>query len=128
VEEFIDQNTKWWNSHLIKQIFHAEEARIICQLPLNLVPIKDSLIWRDTLNVDFSVRSVYHMKKDLQAFLRSGGSRQGAVDKVLKTIWKFKIPNAVKMFMWKACSVLLPTKANLLRCGVVPNAFYPICM
>jgi hypothetical protein len=37
-----------------------------------------------------------------------------------------QLPNAVKMFMGKACNNLLPTKANLLRRKVVDNALCPV--
>jgi len=48
-------------------IFQEEEARVICQIPLSPVQVKDSLLWRGALNREFSVRSAYHMEKDLQA-------------------------------------------------------------
>jgi len=38
----------------------------MCQIPLSLMPTKDSLIWNGILNEKFSVRSAYHMEKDLQ--------------------------------------------------------------
>jgi hypothetical protein len=60
--ELIDQDTKWWNTHLINNIFHKEEARIICQIPLRHVQAKDSLIWCCTSNGEFSVQGAYHME------------------------------------------------------------------
>lgn len=56
-----------------------------------------------------------------------GGSNQCDEDVVWKAIWNYKIPNATKMFMWRACHNLLPTKYNLLRRGVVLDALCPIC-
>lgn len=57
----------------------------------------------------------------------------GAQDKVmgeynLEENLEFQNPNVVKMFLWKTCNDLLPTKVNLLRRGVVPVALCPICM
>jgi len=91
------------------------------------VQVKDSLIWGGTLNGEFSVRSTYHMEKDLQTLWRSESSRQSAGTTIWKTIWSLKISNASKMFIWKACNDLLPTKMNLLKCGVVSDALCPIC-
>lgn len=71
----------------------------------------------------FSVRNAYHVKKDLQAIRRSGRFRKD--DENLFS--NLKIPNASKMFMWRACTDLLPTKKNLLRRGTVPDALCPIC-
>jgi hypothetical protein len=127
VMELINQDTKWWNSCLIKEIFHEEEARVICTIPLSLVPTKDSLIWRGTSNGVFLVRSAYHMEKDLQASRHSGGSRHDTGTVIWKTIWNLKIPNESKHFMWRACNDLFRTKANLQRRRVVPNPICPIC-
>jgi hypothetical protein len=89
------------------------KARVICTILLSPVPIKDFLIWRGTSNGVFLDRSAYHIEKDLQASWRSGGSRNGTWTTIWKTIWNLKIPYASKMFMWRACTDLLPTKANL---------------
>jgi hypothetical protein len=37
------------------------------------------------------------------------------------------ISNAVKMFLWKACNNILPTKENLLQRRVVSDNLCPIC-
>lgn len=42
--------------------------------------VNDSFIWQGTLNELFSVRSVYHMEKELQLSKRSG--RLEALDKI----------------------------------------------
>jgi hypothetical protein len=50
LKELINQDTKWWNYYLIKEIFSAKEAHIVCQIPLSLVKANDTLIWRGTTN------------------------------------------------------------------------------
>ena len=32
-----------------------------------------------------------------------------------------------KVFLWKACNNILPTKLNVFRKGIVPGALCPIC-
>lgn len=46
---------------------------------------------------------------------------------VWKACWSLQVTNTVKMFLWRACHNLLPTKANLVRRKVVENALCPIC-
>jgi hypothetical protein len=70
---------------LITEVFHEEEAQVIQQIPLSPQLPRDVLIWRCTNNGIFSVRSAYHMDKDLQNMRRGGGSRQGDGDLVWKT-------------------------------------------
>jgi hypothetical protein len=45
VSELIDDNTKWWNSELINQIFTVEDAARICGLPLRPNLQSDTLVW-----------------------------------------------------------------------------------
>jgi hypothetical protein len=67
------------------------------------------------------------MEKELQDTRHSGSSRQKDENKVWKMLWNLKVPNAIKMFMWRVCHDILPTKKNLLRRGVVSDAFCSIC-
>jgi hypothetical protein len=87
LKELINQDTKWWNYCLIKEIFSAKEAHIVYQIPLSLVKVNDTLIWRGTMNGVLSVRSTYHIDKELQALRRNGSSRQG----VGTLVWKIDL-------------------------------------
>jgi len=48
-----------------------------------------------------------------------------------KEIWKvvgsLSVPNPVKIFLWRACNNLLPTKSNLFHKRVVKEALCPCC-
>ena len=44
-----------------------------------------------------------------------------------KAVWKIRVPNAVKVFLWRACSNILPTKDNLLKRGVVNEDLCLLC-
>jgi hypothetical protein len=48
------------------------------------------------------------------AHMRSGGSIP-ANNSVWKDCWNLKVPNMVKMFLWRALRNLLPTKVNLKK-------------
>jgi hypothetical protein len=45
----------------------------------------------------------------------------------LKILWSLQVPNAVKVFLWRAYHNLLPTKVNLFTRKVVDNNFCPVC-
>ena len=49
-------------------------------------------------------------------------------DDLWKQCWSLNVPNAVKMYLWKACHNLLPTKANLFRRGVHDTSQCLICL
>ena len=66
------------------------------------------------------------MEKEMQSMKLSKGSKQSEGNIAWKAIWKFQISNAAKIFMWRACNNLLPTKHNLFWRGVIPDAQCPI--
>jgi len=71
--ELIDPITKWWNVPPVHVVFNEEEVNIICKISLSPVPANDQLIWRSTSHREFSVRSAYHMEKEIQAMRSCGG-------------------------------------------------------
>ena len=52
------------------------------------------------------------------AKLGEGSGRLGNVQ-FWKTVWNLQVPNASKVFLWRACSNILPTKDNLHKRGAV---------
>ena len=44
-----------------------------------------------------------------------------------RRLWKMKVPNKIKIFLWRACSKALPTRCNLLRRKVLEDPTCPHC-
>ena len=42
-------------------------------------------------------------------------------------VWKARVPNKVKLFSWRACQNILPTRDNLVRRRVVEDASCCFC-
>jgi hypothetical protein len=85
------------------------------------------LLWRGTQNGEFTVRSAYHLGREIQD--QAGGQCSNMVKgaEVWKTIWGLEVPNTVKIFLWKACHDLLPTKENLFHKRIVEDKSCPCC-
>lgn len=128
VKELIDQDTKCWKTSLINDIFMADEAEKICQLPLSMYIQEDKLIWRGTNSGEFTVWSAYHKKKERKDLGQGEGSTSSRCSKIWKIIWSLKVPNLTfKVFLWQACNNLLPTKKNLLKIGIVRDSLCIFC-
>ena len=55
-------------------------------------------------------------------------SSKGCVGKrVWAVLWKLRIPNKIKVFGWRACNEILPTKMNLAKRRIIEEAACPIC-
>ncbi|XP_075655004.1 uncharacterized protein LOC142625194 [Castanea sativa] len=56
-------------------------------------------------------------------------SSRGYVGKRIWTaLWTLRIPNKIKVFGWKACNDILPTKLNLTKRRIIDDVVCPICM
>ena len=59
VAELIDRDCQGWNKELIERLFLPEEAKAILKIPID-VQRSDKVVWRDTPNGIFTVKSAYH--------------------------------------------------------------------
>jgi hypothetical protein len=50
-----------------------------------------------------------------------------SMEDLRKDIWKIRVPRAVALFLWKACTNILPTKENLNKRGIASDPLCPVC-
>lgn len=129
VSEIIDWRFKEWDRELIEAKFHREDAEAILCLPLSRRHASDLLIWLHTKNGEYSVRSGYHVARELsrQESNKGESSRADYGGLVWRHLWKLHLPNKIKVFGWRACQNALPTRENLVRCKVVKDGCCQIC-
>lgn len=101
--------------------------RAIQQISLSSTNQSDNQIWRGTANGLFWVRSAYYLAKEMEDRAKAESSKGRHCSEVWKRLWKLKVPNAEKNFIWRACHNILPTKDNLMRRKVVKDPKCPIC-
>jgi ribonuclease HI/exonuclease III len=127
VEALIDRNTGSWDKILVGELFLEPEATIICNIPLSRYGHNDKLIWRATTSGVFSVRSAYHLEISRKEQLQGEGSNPAKDEVIWKVIWHLNIPNSARVFIWRACKNILPTKVNLKRRGVLKDDVCLFC-
>ena len=102
------------------------EATKIKAIPLHL-DRQDSVVWMGTPTGIFTTRNAYQMMvKDKNNAL---GSSSNPVRRhsFWKGIWRAKVPHKIRMFMWRACSSIFPTKTNFFKRGIVSSLSCPNC-
>ncbi|KAL4637806.1 hypothetical protein ACB092_03G102900 [Castanea dentata] len=121
VSDIIDWRIKEWDKELIEAKFHRDDAEAILCMPLFRRLASDLIIWLHTKNGEYSVRSGYHVARELSRQEGSKGesSKAGLDGLVWRHLWKMQIPNKIKVFGWRACQNALPTRENFARCKVV---------
>jgi hypothetical protein len=127
VHQLINWEMKWWDHEKLVNLFMKEEVAVIKTIPISHTNQPDCQIWRCTGSGIFSVKSAYHLAKELEDRKTPESLNQVKDSPLWKMIWKLPIQNVAKNFFWRACHNLLPTKDNLLRKKVVKDPFCPIC-
>ena len=68
------------------------------------------------------------MAKKIQGEDRAESLGGSARKKVWTALWNLKIPNKIKVFGWRACNDILPTRVNLSRRRIIIDEKCPICI
>ena len=128
VSELIDPNLKWWRRELIAERFHKDDAEAILRIPLSHRHTLDVVVWQHNKQGVYSVRSGYHVARQIMNDEHRVETSTGPVGgKLWTTIWKTNVPNKIKVFSWRACHDILPTRANLVRRKIIKDDACMLC-
>ena len=75
----------------------------------------------------YSVKSGYQLLCELDDQNRASGLDMSSMKAFWRRLWKMKVPNKIKKFLWHACSEALPTRCNLLWRKVLDDSTCPRC-
>ena len=108
-------------------LFLPFEAHRIKSIPLCVTDQEDCIYWPRCRSSSYSVKTGYQLlcENELNSF--PSRSSSDVVKNFWKCIWHLKVPNKVKVFLWRACSRALLTKVNLQRRKVVDNSVCDLC-
>ena len=128
IADLLDPDTGWWNRVLVMQHFNHEDEEAILRVPLSRRVIQDSLFWTFTKSGDYTVRSEYQVARQLQKEGTWAECSNGVVGgSVWKVLWKLKVPNKIKVFGWRTCCNILPTRVNLVHKKIIQDNRCEVC-
>jgi len=105
---------------VVRSLFNHSDAIIILATLVYSQPIKDSRVWKATIDDSDTVKSVYIICINLlHYFVPSNNSHW-------KLLWNHKAPR-VCAFQWRTVLQCLPTEVNLSNCGVPCNKSCVTC-
>ena len=114
MSELIDSVSHCWRCDVIMSSFHREDAEAICKFHLSHRQVSDSMVWLHNRKGVFSVRSRYYIARRVmrkEDWAKSSRGPSGL--QIWKKLWKLQVPNKIKVFGWRACHEILPTRVNL---------------
>ena len=87
----------------------------IQQLPLPRLSSRDVLVWKENNSQKFIVKSAYQVAQWMKEQSRVEHSGMVVDRGIWRRLWSVNVPPKVRMFVWRACSNILPTRDNLHR-------------
>lgn len=118
-----------WNASLVRDLFSAEDAAIILNIPVPRSHQDDKLIWTADCNGEFSLKSV-HTLINAHSFQSSLLTAEE-----WKSLWRIPMLDRLKLFLWKVAWNCLPSMDNVERlshnsvednlCSLLPSFGFP---
>ena len=121
VAQLIDSNLGGWNHCIIDSLFLQFEVQWIKGIPLCLSRKEDCIIWPRCKSGIYSVKLGYQLLCELDGIEEASASYNEKTRNFWRSIWQLRVPNKVKIFLWRACTDALPTKVNLQKRRVLDN-------
>jgi len=122
VADLMDSNGSSWNWGLIKGIFNAHDREAISKLSLLNREKEDKLIWKFNSKGSYTVKLAY--KYAMETLVDKEEYR---IPGEWTSMWKMKIPQKIKVFLWRALQGVLPTRMRLQDKGVPCTDSCPFC-
>uniref|UniRef100_A0A2N9HGL8 Reverse transcriptase domain-containing protein n=1 Tax=Fagus sylvatica TaxID=28930 RepID=A0A2N9HGL8_FAGSY len=119
VADLIVHGSNTWNFDLLSNIVDNESMAAIAKviLPANRAP--DHLVWTMEESGKFTVKSA--------ASMLIPSDHQASTDPTWAKLWKFKIHERLKIFLWRLGSNTLPTLTNLASRFGMGSLLCPLC-
>ena len=128
LRELIDPETARWRFEVLDAVFPPYEANIIRCIPISSRLPADKLIWAESLNGQFSMRSAYAVAVRLSCPISHGATLDNSLNwRFCKQVWGLPLPHKIRHFAWEACRNILPTKVNLLKRRVLQDDICEEC-
>ena len=128
VKDLFLPGTKVWDSETIEQNFFPWEAEDIKCIPVSIHDEEDLLIWPYTIDVIYSVKSAYQLLARETQQMQAGPSNLDTSKRLWNGIWKLKVPNKMRHFMWRASSESLPINFNLCTRHILLDKSCALCV
>jgi hypothetical protein len=114
---------------LVNQTLWEVDARRVPALPLSSHNMDNFVAWHLTKTGTFSVRSAYYIEWESQYGHRVNWQDDGPMNynPIWEKIWKLRVPNQVKIYLWRIMQETLPCRSVLANRHVPVSAQCPQC-
>ncbi|XP_071903090.1 uncharacterized protein [Coffea arabica] len=110
-----------WNAVLIFRIFSQQDAERILRIPISFIGKEDGHYWIHSQTGHYTTQSGYKnwsKEKEMESIGRrneAGTSYEGSLKRVWKSLWKQKVCQKMKVFIWKCLHGGLLVRGEIYR-------------
>jgi hypothetical protein len=115
-------NMKLWDKMKIESLFPLNLVTSILETPLFDVIEDDKLVWIDSPQGDYNVRSGYKLLCNISGHVNDVDTQED-----WSSIWKINTPSKAKHLLWRICRGCMPTRVRLHDRHVPCPLTCPIC-
>lgn len=135
VGDLIDTHTMQWDRPRVQDIFMPPTQQDVLNIRLGDLRTQDRIYWKENKANRFTVRSAYFVALRLNQGGVVEHSRAHEDKRLWNKIWRLRVPPKVRNFLWRACSDILPTRANIVKrrlpidpsCAICGQAEESVC-
>ena len=106
-------NSRTWDPGKLASYFLPWEVKKVGGIYVGEAKAEDVLIWPLSPSGSYSVWNAYCMLVEVENSALSSSSSLMSSNNIWKKIWKLKVPNKVRHFLWRVVRDSLRTKQNL---------------
>ncbi|KAK1616861.1 hypothetical protein QYE76_022378 [Lolium multiflorum] len=117
VNELLLSDGGGWDAEKLNEMFYQADVEDILKIPVGRAGSEDYVAWNYTKNGVFSVRSAYHLKRQLKAAAAGTASSSLNVSEHQGwlSLWSANVPGKVKVHAWRLAKNALAVGEELRR-------------
>ncbi|KAF7810509.1 reverse transcriptase [Senna tora] len=118
-----------WRLEELTNVISQEELKAITGMPISSLGSEDERVWMHEMKGNYTVKFGYRIAKsvlDKDVVPRASSSFMVSGD-LWRAIWRLKVAEKVKHFIWRLCTNSLPTMVNLMKKRCLVKACCPVC-
>jgi hypothetical protein len=120
VSNLIDPVNRIWNADLLRELVDTQSLQAIHKIVLPVATCQDKLIWTLDPKGNYTVKSAIKMNL-------SPRNNNTQVDTLWPSLWKLKMHERLKVFLWRLGSNAFPTNLRINQRAGVGDPICPLC-
>ncbi|RYR47522.1 hypothetical protein Ahy_A07g033454 [Arachis hypogaea] len=133
--KFGDKNTELisegqgWNISELRKHFDGDTVGKIIRTPVSVIGREDKLSWPLKPDGKYTIKMGYHAaRKEQHLDNNNSPSTSDDFKDLWRDIWKLRVPQKIRTFLWRASHNILPVFQNLYNKKISNTPICPICL